>query len=69
MLTPPDDTHPCNDCGETYYERMGAVYWLASDELWAAVVGDTSIVLCPPCWGARARAAGVPFHWRALPGV
>jgi hypothetical protein len=60
-----DDTHPCNDCGLPYYERVGT-YWLADDALWARVVGDDSIVLCPACFRRRAVALGVSFYWRAV---
>jgi ribosomal protein L37E len=59
------ETHPCNACGLPYYERMGT-YWLADDALWARVVGDDSIVLCPACFRRFADAAGVSFYWRAV---
>lgn len=61
---PRDDTHPCNDCGRPYYERIGS-YWLADDDLWRRVIGTDAIVLCPECFGRRANEAGASFHWRA----
>lgn len=60
-----DDTQPCHDCGQTYYEHMGG-YWLAPDDLWAEVVNTTTVVLCPPCFGRRAKAAGIAFRWQAV---
>ena len=62
---PADDTHPCDDCGDTYFERMGS-YWLAPGKLWRAVVGDDTIVLCPGCFATRAREQGQLIYWRAV---
>ena len=58
-----DDTHPCHDCGKTYFERMGS-YWLADDALWARVVGTDTVVLCPSCFAERAKVIGLLVHWR-----
>lgn len=60
-----DDTHPCADCGEPYFERMGS-YWLASYDLWAEVVGTDQIALCPSCFGSLAQFLGTTFHWEAV---
>lgn len=64
-----DDTTPCNDCGEHYYERMGS-YWLADDELWADVRGDgCECVICPRCFATNARKQGILIHWEAVRGA
>jgi hypothetical protein len=60
-----DETHPCSDCGESYYERMGG-YWLTDDEMWQYVVGDSTLVLCPRCFSRRARRAGRSVRWLAI---
>lgn len=60
---------PCADCGDQGSEDAGyggLSYWLADDELWARVVGRDDIALCPGCFSARARRAGVSLGWKAL---
>jgi hypothetical protein len=59
------DVHPCADCGVPTSEATGS-YWLASDELWARVVGDDSIVLCPRHFHDRAEQRGILVSWRAI---
>lgn len=59
------DVHPCDDCGLPTPYATGS-YWLASDELWDAVVGTPALVLCPPCFTERAENRGVTVSWRAV---
>lgn len=44
---------PCTDCGRDYYDPERGAFWV-SDELWALVVGDDTIALCPRCFVNRA---------------
>ena len=59
------DVHRCEDCGVPTSRPIGS-YWLASDELWAQVVGDDTIVLCPSCFTGRAEAKDIHVSWRAV---
>lgn len=59
------DGEICEDCTRPVAERVGS-YWLADDELWAAVVGE-ELILCPRCFGLRAERAGVGICWQARP--
>lgn len=61
-----DDTTPCIECGETYFERIGS-YWLADDELWAEVMGDgCDCVVCPRCFARKAAEQGIPVLWQPV---
>lgn len=64
-VMPPDDTHPCSDCEQPYFERLGS-YWLTDDALWYAVVSRDDVALCPACFVDRARRLGVHLHWVAV---
>jgi hypothetical protein len=50
----------CKDCG-----ARQPLVWHAEDALWAAVSGDRG-VLCPKCFGRRARDLGLLLMWRPV---
>jgi hypothetical protein len=56
----------CEDCDRTYADTL----WHAADVLWTRLVDPEGYgrgLLCPSCFGARARVAGVRIIFCALP--
>lgn len=57
-------SHPegtCHACGGPN------VVWFAPSEVWNSVVGDSGGILCPTCFIAAARLAGLDVPWRVAP--
>jgi hypothetical protein len=60
----------CEDCGfpVAFFVRS---YWIAPDEIWNEVIGTQGnprgegVVLCPPCFTARAEVKGLHVSWLA----
>jgi hypothetical protein len=58
------EVHRCVDCDLPTSYAIGS-YWLADDALWAEVVGEDELVLCPACFHDRAQAKRIAVMWRA----
>jgi hypothetical protein len=60
------DGEICQDCGNAVRHHTGSC-WRTSEEVWNAVMGRATGILCPPCFTKRARAVGVRVLWEAMP--
>ena len=52
----------CQMCGRKYWP----VVWRADDELWMAVHGTYSGLLCPACFDREATSKGIDLRWKPV---
>lgn len=58
------ETEICGHCGRPV-ARCTDSWWHAPDALWLAVNGQSTGVMCPPCFSKACRRAGYSVSWRA----
>lgn len=55
----------CASCGRPVSSAIHT-YWIAPDELWMQVNGQSSGVLCPRCFARQAEKSGITVAWLGL---
>lgn len=55
----------CASCGRPVSSAIHT-YWIAPDELWEQINGQSGGVLCPRCFARRAEKSGIAIAWLGL---
>lgn len=59
------DFHPEDYCHWCGHRNAGS--WSVDSALWNKAIGDPTPILCPSCFVAAAKAAGIDVHWCLIP--
>ncbi len=54
----------CIRCGRPVGPHTGS-WWYSTTVLWDKVIGDSTTIVCPPCFTEAANAKDLAICWRA----